>query len=216
MYNPALPAHGPDHPATIAANVLLEVEYCEEHDLMLTQAQIIQLLRAAWGHDPKKDKPVPSGFDNHEAWASRITYEELTRDGVDEDEALKSASLIPATSPVGPCRSIGQKILRRADVRNVRDDYDFFDATTHDHYDEYVMPKECDIDGPGKLDLPQWFDEIACGRYLVPLLLVPDLTYGDFDRGLSGKAVGQEISFTQIQRQRRSLGLELFPKDFLG
>jgi len=226
FYSDTMPGHGPNHPEIVCDNYLNEVETVQFFSEPFDEREIIRGIVAAYGHDTDMHRSLRFRIDDivfrdYEHRSAYRTYQEGMRAGLDEAEIVIHASrLVASTHANSSCVTKNQRAFRRADIRNVGMTYDPFVETSDAFYEEYLMSKEDDLaDGvdnsKAKKEYVEWFDEIACRMILVPLLK-PDLSYGEAERGPSGKSRFQENCYANIQRRRKELGLQPLPQEPLS
>jgi hypothetical protein len=209
-YDPKLLHHGPPHLDISVDNYLAEVKYCEANGLYFTRTEEIGGIWGESAHDYLTFKPVEEPYTSPEARAAFIAECEGINAGLSHEEAEEAYRVVMATNPDVTHLTTNQIAGRWGDIGNVKGPYQQFQQDTNNNYDEYVLLSQ--ERGEKPMELPEWFDEVACIKFLIPLLK-PKLIYGKFDETQSGLSKGQVKAYTNIDRRRQQEGLTLLSED---
>lgn len=124
-YDESLPYHNWQHAAATAYEALLirrKLTAADRQDLPSHFA----LVTAGWGHDMGMMEYYQShqSLEGHEAFASTRTQDVLSDFHVNDRTVEEVGAMIMATSSIIKCKTMGDSILRAADLQNIAGDYD--------------------------------------------------------------------------------------------
>lgn len=128
LYDDRLPYHNFNHALQVIGAGRVLMEKCREEDIEFDEDAVYYAMLL---HDAGfQEDHEAMGFDSKEAYSAYLAVELLEEMNVPEATVRKVESAILCTHVEGCCRSIEDKIVRRADLAGMAADYDCFRKDT--------------------------------------------------------------------------------------